>query len=170
MGTSNFLVNFEPKLNIAESMKNSVLRYFIAFALLNAGFELSAQTQKRPAIIRDLTASQAGSGKVQVISDKQIDDLLAKYIESNSKKSTITGYRLRIFSQSTQMVAKDKAFEAKGKFLKYYPDVDALVTFIPPDWVVYVGKFRSRTDAFRLKKQIESLFPNAFIVEQQINF
>lgn len=150
-------------------MRNFVLRYVVGSFFLAACFYASAQPQKRPAIIRELTAPQSEGNKIQIIGDKKIDDLLARHIELNSRKSTITGYRLRIFSQSTQMVAKDKAFKAKGDFLRHYPDEEALVTFIAPDWVVYVGNFRSRTDAFRLKKQIETLFPNAFIVEQQID-
>jgi hypothetical protein len=151
-------------------MKNSVFSYFIVFSLLAVCFQVSAQSQKRPAIIKELTAPQAQGNKIQIIGDKQIDDLLSKYIERNSRKSTITGYRLRIFSQSTQIVAKDNAFKAKSKFLQNYPNEEALVSFIAPDWVVFVGNFRSRTDAFRLKKQIESIFPDAFIVGQQINF
>ena len=152
-------------------MKKSLLRYVLVFAVMQIGiFQFSAQSQKRPAIIREITAPQPGGNKIQIIGDRHIEDLLAKHIESNSRKSTITGYRLRIFSQSTQLVAKDNAFKAKSKFLQNYPDEEALVTFIAPDWVVYVGNFRSRTDAFRLKKQIESFFPNAFIVEQQIKF
>lgn len=152
-------------------MEKSFLRYVLLIAVMLIGvFQLSAQSHKRPAIIREITAPQPGGNKVRIISDKQIDDLLAKNIENNSKKSTISGYRLKIFWQSTQLVAKEKAFEAKRKFLEYYPDMEAQVTYIPPDWVVFVGKFRSRTDAFRLKKQIESIFPNAFYVEQQISF
>lgn len=152
-------------------MKILVLKYLGVFVFFQvACFCASAQSQKRPAIIRELTAPQPDGNKIQIIGDKQIEDLMSRHIENNSRKSTITGYRLRIFSQSTQLVAKDNAFKAKSKFLQNYPDEEALVTFIAPDWVVYVGNFRSRTDAFRLKKQMESLFPNAFIVEQQINF
>lgn len=151
-------------------MKNSVFSYFLVFSLLAVCFQVSAQSQKRPAIIRELTAPQSGGNKIQIIGDKQIDDLLSKHIERNSRKSTISGYRLKIFWQSTQLVAKDNAIKAKRKFLENYPDEEAFVSFIAPDWVVFVGNFRSRTDAFRLKKQIESIFPNAFIVEQQINF
>lgn len=152
-------------------MKILVLKCLGVFVFFQvACFCVSAQSQKRPAIIRELTAPQPDGNKIQIIGDKPIEDLMARHIENNSRKSTITGYRLRIFSQSTQLVAKDNAFKAKSKFLQNYPDQEALVTFIAPDWVVYVGNFRSRTDAFRLKKQMESLFPNAFIVEQQINF
>lgn len=144
--------------------------YVVVFILCAGCMAVSAQSQKRPAIIKELTAPQPEGNKIQIIGDKRIEDLLSKYVENNSRKSTITGYRLRIFTQSTQMIAKDNAFKAKSKFLQHYPDMESLVTFIAPDWVVFVGNFRNRTDAFRLKKQIESLFPNAFIVEQQINF
>lgn len=149
----------------------SFFRYSTIFIMMLAlAFQLPAQTAKRPAIIKELTSTQTGSNKIQIIGDKHIEELLAKYIDNNARKNTITGYRLRIFSQSTQNVARENAYKAKAKFLDNFSDVNIEVDFIAPDWVVYVGKFRNRIDAFRLKKQIENIFPNAFILEKQIEY
>lgn len=111
-----------------------------------------------------------GTGEVQIIQNKKIDDLLARYIDTNAKKGTVTGYKLFIFSESTQIVAHKHALEAQAKFLKYFPDVDTNVQYDAPDWKVYVGNFRSRSDALRLKKQIETLFPKVFLVQRQIDY
>jgi hypothetical protein len=145
----------------------SYFRFSSVFLILfGAVFQLSAQTTRRPAIIKELTSNPTGSSKIQIIGDKKIENLLAKYIENNSRKSTITGYKLKIFSN----VVREKANSAKAKFLNNFSDIKTEIDYIAPDWVVYVGKFRNRTDAFRLKKQIEYLFPNAFIVEQQVEY
>jgi hypothetical protein len=142
---------------------------------LTISYSLSAQTatnpQSRPAYISQLTANVPGQGQIQIVQDKKIDNLLSKYIENNSRKTTISGYRLRIFSESAQESARKRAYEAKAKFLSYFPDIEAYIKYESPDWKVYVGDFRSRTDAFRLKKQIDNLFPRrVFIVETPIEY
>ena len=148
-------------------MKMSFIRCSAFFVVaLAVVCQLSAQSPKRPVIIKELTSSQSGITRIQIIGDKHIENLLAKYIETNSRKTTITGFKLKIFSN----VVRENANNAKAKFLNFFPDISTEVDYIAPDWVVYVGKFRSRTDAFRLKKQVEHIFPNAFIIEQQIEY
>lgn len=123
----------------------------------------------RPRVINQITAQRPGEGKIEIVQDKKTDAFQSKYLETISQKTTITGYTLCIYSGSKQGVAKTKASEIRIKFKTVYPDVDASVKYEQPDWKVYVGNFRNRTDAFRLKQQIQSQFPN-YIVERQIDF
>jgi hypothetical protein len=60
--------------------------------------------------------------------------------------------------------------EAKAKFMTSFPDIEPYPEYIAPYYKIYVGDFRTLPDAFRMKKQIESLFPNAFIVSQNIDY
>jgi hypothetical protein len=127
-----------------------------------------AQQSRRPAIINEITTQRPGEGKVEITQDRKIDDLMRKYIEFNAQKSTITGFSICIYSGSKQAIAKTKATETRTKFITNFPGIDAAMRYERPDWRVFVGNFRNRTDAFRLKKQIETMFPNAYIVETQI--
>ena len=131
---------------------------------------LSQQYVKRPAVITEINRTTPGEGLTQVIQDRKIDDMLSKYIDTNAKKTTIPGFKLFLFTESTQMIAYKHALEAQGKFLKYFPDVDTELQYVAPDWKLYVGNFRNRTDALRLKMQLSSLFPNAIIVSRQIEY
>lgn len=142
---------------------------FLTWAFIWNQNPCSAQQSKRPAVINDIIRQKPGEGRVEIIQDKKIDDLMKKYIESNALKTTITGYSICIYSQSKQGIAKVKASETRAKFITNFPGIDANLRYEAPDWRVFVGNFRNRTDAFRLKKLIESMFPNAYIVETQID-
>jgi hypothetical protein len=145
-----------------------IVRLLVLIIILPIFSPLVAQNSKRPVILNEITSPKSGEGKVEIIQDKKIDELMGKYIESNSQKTTITGYRICIFSGSKQGIAKTKAGDIRTKFISNYPAIDASIRYERPDWRVFVGNYRSRTDAFRLKKQIEPMFPNAYIVETQI--
>jgi hypothetical protein len=146
-----------------------IVRLLVLIIILQIYSPLVAQNSKRPVILNEITSSKNGEGKVEIIQDKKIDELLGKYIECNTQKNTITGYRICIFSESKQGIAKTKAGDIRTKFISNYPGIDASIRYERPDWRVFVGNYRSRTEAFRLKKQIEPMFPNAYIVETQID-
>jgi hypothetical protein len=144
------------------------IRLFTFFIIIIYASSVNGQQSKRPGVITAITSQKPGEGRVEINQDKKIDDLLRKYIDLNSQKTTITGYSICIFSQSKQSVARTKATQTRANFISNFPGIDATMRYEAPDWRVFVGNFRSRTDAFRLKKQIESMFPNAYIVETQI--
>lgn len=133
-------------------------------------FIVKAQGTRRPAIITSLTKNNYNEGKIEISQDRRIDDLMVKYIDSNIKKGTITGYRIVIFSESKQSIAEKNARETRQKFISNFPNEEAIYRWEAPDWLVFVGNFRTYTDAYRLKKQIESMYPNAFIRETQIEY
>ncbi|HEY4789064.1 MAG TPA: SPOR domain-containing protein [Bacteroidales bacterium] len=144
----------------------------LCFSLLNFPFYICAQTNTTvttPYIISNLQRQEGSQGHVQVIQDKRIDELLNKIIERNAKKGTIRGYRIQIYRGNSQ-VAQQRAIAARSKFLEKFPDVDAYIVVKAPWWSVYVGNFRTITDAFRMLKEIEPLFPNAFYVREDIDY
>jgi len=146
------------------------MRHLITISIL--AFYLSiatrAQTQ-HPYILTKIQQPEANQGKVQIIQDKRIDELLGKVVERNAKKGTVRGYRIQIFRENSQ-VAQEKAVAARSRFLNKFPDVEAYLIPKVPLWRVYVGDFRTLNDAYRMLKQLESLFPNAFIVQENIEY
>ena len=74
------------------------------------------------------------------------------------------GYRIKIHFGTD----KTKAREIKAKFLSKHPEYTAYDEYQQPNFVVVVGDFRSKPEAFDLYKKIQGEFPNAFIVKDKI--
>jgi hypothetical protein len=106
----------------------------------------------------------ADTGKVEVIQDYKIKELLSKHSEVNSK-SNLKGYRIKIHFGSD----KTKASEIKTKFISKFPNVPAYgPIYDQPNFNVRVGDFRTKLDAYRLLKEVQTEFPSAFIVQDDI--
>jgi|SRR3954468_2316620 hypothetical protein len=132
-------------------MKNTA-RFVIILLLVISGLRLSAQ-------------SYTDTGKVSLIQDHRINELLTKNIESNSKAS-LKGYRVKIHFGAD----KNKAKEIKAKFMMQFPSVAAYEKYDQPNFNIRVGDFRTKLEAYKFLKQIQSEFPAAFIVQDEIEF
>lgn len=75
------------------------------------------------------------------------------------------GYRIKIHFA----VERDAAKEVRTKFAADFPDVTTYEVYQQPYWVVLVGDFRTKLEAFETKKKIEGSFPIAFIIKDKIN-
>ncbi len=151
-------------------MKNLIVFSFLLFYITVYSYGQTSSAAKRPAIIRQLQHYENSEGQVQIIEDKRIDDLLNKCIDNNVIRKAIPGFRIRIFSQNNRDEGRKHAYDIVQKFMSNFAAIEADVQYEQPDWKVYVGYFRTLTDAFRVKKQIENLFPNAFIVQTDIEY
>lgn len=105
------------------------------------------------------------TGKVDLVQDYKVKSLLNKHIEINSK-SSIKGYRVKIHFGAD----KNKANEIKAKFSTLYPDVPAYAKYDQPNFNIRVGDFRSKLEAYKFLKEIQTEFPSAFIVQDDIEF
>lgn len=74
------------------------------------------------------------------------------------------GYRIKIHFG----IDKTAAREVKQKFLAKYPEVPAYEDYKQPNFVIVVGNFKTRVEAFECLKKIQSEFPNAFIIKSKI--
>jgi hypothetical protein len=109
--------------------------------------------------------SQAASdtGKVQIIQDQKITELLNKHIEINSK-APIKGYRVKIHFGAD----KNQAYDVKKKFLEKFPDVPAYAKYDQPNFNIRVGDFRTKLEAYKFLKEAQVDFPSAFLVQDEI--
>ena len=135
---------------------------------------LSLQAQKNVShtqnadIFAILNDSKTGPGKIQVKREDNINTLFYKHIEFNRKQNGVMGYRIRIFSDSGQP-AKQKAMTERSRFVKDHADFNAYLVYDTPNFKIYVGDFRTKSEALKLFKQIKKDFPKAFIVNEVIN-
>jgi hypothetical protein len=114
------------------------------------------------------TINSMKEGELNVFQDSRIDQLIQRHVEAKQRISGIPGFRIRIFSQSGQ-VARQNANQVRAEFLKRYPDMEGYLTYDAPNFKVYVGDFRTRSEALKFHKRVSRDFPNAFIVADRIN-
>jgi hypothetical protein len=57
-----------------------------------------------------------------------------------------------------------------ANFLSHYPEVRADFRFDSPFYLLYVGDFRTYSEAMKFLKEIERYYPDAFIVRSKINY
>ena len=129
-------------------------RNYLYFILLYLLFNANSRAQ-----------TKADTGKISIIQDHKIDELVEKHVEINSKLP-VKGYRVKIHFGAD----KNKAKEAKVKFLAQFPTVPAYEKYDQPNFNIRVGDFRTKLEAFRFLKELQSEFPSAFVVQDEIEF
>jgi hypothetical protein len=107
--------------------------------------------------------------EINVNQDSRLDKMLKWHVEDNKRRDGMEGYRIEIFSSSA-LNGKEQALKKKGEFLSLYPDVNVYVKFRAPVFKVRIGDFRTKKDALKLYKRVQSNYPGAFIVPDIINF
>jgi hypothetical protein len=111
------------------------------------------------AILKELNVNQ----------DPRLEKMLNWDVENNKERNGIEGYRVEIFF-SSKMDAYEKARETKIEFLSKFPDYPVHVVFVAPNFRVRVGDFRTKSEAWKLYKKIEKMYPAAFVVQGKIDF
>lgn len=106
--------------------------------------------------------SKIDSGKITFNEDLRVKEMLRKYTDSQSGK--IKGYRVQIHFGAD----KNKARELKSKFLTKHSEMRAHEIFEPPYFKIRTGDFRTRLEAYRFLKEVQEMFPAAFIVQDEI--
>ncbi len=107
--------------------------------------------------------------KLHVERDARLDKMLKWHLEKNEEREGMEGYRVEIFF-SSNLDAKDQALKIKTNFLSEYPDYAVHIKFIAPNFRVRAGDFRTKSEAWKLFKQVQKEYPTAFVVPDIINF
>ena len=74
------------------------------------------------------------------------------------------GYRVKIHFSAD----RSKANEVKARFSSKYNDVPTHDDYQQPNFVVNVGDFKTKLEAYELLKKIQVDFPYAFIVKSKV--
>ncbi|MBX7182184.1 MAG: SPOR domain-containing protein [Bacteroidia bacterium] len=108
-------------------------------------------------------------GSVIINESSEIKTLVETYINESSSKKTCEGFRVQVLSESGND-AKKKANDAKTTFLSQFSKYPAYLIFQTPNFKIRVGDFRTKLEAYHCLKEIQSVFPNAFVVKDEIQF
>jgi hypothetical protein len=148
-------------------MKSRVI--FICLILSDL-FLGSVLAQKTSDIFTGLESKKPSSGVIRVIQDEKIRNLVDLHVAQLKKLNGIRGYRISIYIGSGQE-AKKKAELARAKFISKYEDVKCYTKFEYPFFKVYVGDFRTKSEALKFLKTIETDYgDDAFVREDVISF
>ena len=119
-------------------------------------------------IINRLEQSAIGEGEVSVVMDSLVEVNLKRHIMFNMRNPGIPGFRIRIFSDSG-FDAKERAVESRTRFISKHENIAAYIQYDIPNYKVYAGDCRTRSEALKILEMVKKDFPNAFIVAQNIN-
>lgn len=104
-------------------------------------------------------------GKITIIKDHRIDTLLDRTILANSRKKTVTGYRLQLVASSS----RNTVYDAQAKFSGLYNDIKTYSIYQRPYYKLRVGNFKDRLEAQRFLDDIKYIFRGAYIVQEEID-
>lgn len=115
-------------------------------------------------------------GEVIVVQDPLIDSLIAKRLELNKARATVTnptgaaivssmGYRVQIYYGSDRR----EAFSQQAQFKSSYPRLNTYITYKEPNYYLRVGDYRTRLDAQKFLNELRPAYPTLFIFREKIN-
>ncbi len=119
-------------------------------------------------LLRKIQYSTDG-GKVTIIQGEEITRLLDKHMYESGKTEGIIGYRIRIYSNSGKEAYKEGPV-VQAEFSKKYTEVSTYFRFDSPFYRIYVGDFRTRSEAMKFLRTLERDYPDAFIVRTRIKY
>lgn len=136
--------------------------FFFLIAIISFIFPYGVIAQSDQDIFSRLNASNASDGMIKIYQENNIRNLVDYHLEQKSATNGIEVYRILIFSESGQE-ARTNADRVRSEFISKYEDVKCYKVYENIEFKLYVGDFRSKSDALRLLKVIEKDYPDAFI-------
>ena len=99
--------------------------------------------------------------QAEINMEEGINKLLQKSIRLNKEKEGIEGFSVKIYTGTSREIAQ----KTKYKFMKKFPEITTVsYERVNPNWVVKVGKLRTKLEAQKLQNTISSEYPNTFII------
>ena len=112
------------------------------------------------------TAQTVRKGCNEITGDTKVEQMVEKHIEFNERVQTIPGYRVCIAKLSGAN-SRTQAFAMKNKFSGEHPGTGVYVVFDEPNFVVKVGDFRNRLEAYAFLQKIKGPY-NGTIIKDNI--
>jgi hypothetical protein len=94
--------------------------------------------------------------------------VLLLHLEAQRKSNQKNGYRICIFADSGQK-ANRSAENVRSAFMSMYSNIRPYKVFNSPFYRVYVGDFKTKSEAMKFLRTLESNFPDAYIVHDVIS-
>jgi hypothetical protein len=117
-------------------------------------------------LIVDRLADDSRPGKVRVIQDPRLTSVLRKHAAYNITNG-IPAWSILIYKGLDRVKANQVKADFENTFGSLGLPVE--VQYNEPDFLTLAGSFRTKEDAFRYKKQIETRFTQAYLVPARVS-
>ncbi len=154
-------------------MKVQLIVKLILLTLFCQVLSVAAQqsaTSASKSILEELNMPRRGQGSVIVYEDESIKGILAKPNSANlpvytSEDGTtqyvkMRGFKIQVFSGNNQRKSKDEAYSKQRLINDRFEDIETVVYFKSPRWILRAGNFRTREEADVMLKEIAKQFPS----------
>ena len=143
----------------------------LIFSLLTLSLQAQEidQTEYESGLFDQLFSNRSGETDVRIIQEKKLDEVMLLYMEQNRKMGGIPCYWIRIYSGSAHNSRKE-AYNTKARFLMKYEGIRNEVIYDDPNFKVYIGGYRTKSNTLKVLQKIRRDFPTAFIVYDVIDF
>lgn len=128
------------------------------------------QNQGGKSILEELNTHRPAQGNVMVYQDEAIVGILAKpnptdlpvYTSEDGMTQYVKmrGFKIQVFSGNDQRRSKDEAYNKQKLINDSFEELETVVYFTSPRWILRAGNFRTREEANVMLKQITKQFPS----------
>lgn len=110
-----------------------------------------------------------GGGIVEINQAEILSDALRQKLIVSRSVRELKGYRVRVY-RGLGRNAREMSVELAAKLKEEYPDMKVYRAYQAPYYLVTVGNFRMRIDALSLQYKLLKNNPQAFVVEENIEY
>ncbi|RMG59304.1 MAG: SPOR domain-containing protein [Bacteroidetes bacterium] len=93
-----------------------------------------------------------------------LDDLVQRHIAIGKATRSLPGFRVQIYAGTS----RQQAFSRKQQLASEFPQVANYMDFRQPNYVVRAGDFLDRESALLFSRELQQVFPGAFIVPADV--
>jgi hypothetical protein len=101
--------------------------------------------------------------------EKGIDFIEQQYLDAWKKTKKIDGFRIQIISFSGEN-SKTLIERAATQFEHNFPDIPYYQSYLPPNFKLRAGNYRTKLEAYKALQKISIVFPGAFVLKEPIDF
>ena len=148
----------------------SVTGLFLFIFFVNTLFISAQESAQSNEIIEELNSSKVNQGNVTVYQDEAIKGILAKPAPTNLPVYSsgdgsvqyvkVRGYKIQVFSGNDQRKSKDEALYKERLINGSFEDIETVVFFNSPRWILRAGNFKTRGEANVVMEKLRDQFPN----------
>jgi len=100
---------------------------------------------------------------------KGVEYVEQQYINAWKEIKKVDGFRIQVttFSGANSKVAIENA---ASQFGQHFPDIPYYKSYLPPNFILRAGNFRTKLEAYKALQKISPVFPGAFVLREQIEY
>lgn len=117
----------------------------------------STVTVEQPQALAERLSHAGGDSSEEVTDDETAEE--EKEIPVQRSRGKIVGYRVQVYADNNQRVAKGEARQRERAIGRRFPAMMTYVAYASPYWRLRVGDFRTQAEAEKAASDIRRAFP-----------